>query len=59
MIYLINTETNEVVNTYRNVIAWGINFVEYNQNGLRAKIYCNETEYFTDKVEEQDGSEND
>lgn len=24
-------------------------FVEYTQNGLRAKIYCNDNEYFTDK----------
>jgi hypothetical protein len=59
MIYLINAETKEVVNTYNNVIAWGSNFVEYTQNGLRAKIYCNDNEYFTDTLEEQDGSEND
>ena len=49
MIYLVNAESKELLNTYNNVIAWGINFVEYKQNGLRAKIYCNDNEYFTDK----------
>lgn len=49
MIYLINVETKEVLNTYNNVLDWGSNFVEYSQGGLRAKIYCNANEYFTDK----------
>lgn len=55
MIYLVNTETKEVVNTYNNVIAWGNNYVEYKQNGLRAKIYCNDNEYFTDTITEDNG----
>lgn len=47
-IYLKNKETNEVINEYSNVIAWGVDFVEYDEGG-RAKIYCDaETEYFTD-----------
>ena len=55
MIYLINSETKEVINTFNNVIAWGNNFVEYTQNGLRAKIYCNDNEYFTDTITEDNG----
>lgn len=49
MIYLINAETNEVIQTFENVIEWGYNFVEYTNDGIRAKIYCNENEYFSDK----------
>lgn len=47
-VYLINNETNEIVNQYSNVISWGFNFVEYD-NGGRCKIYCDiETEHFSD-----------
>lgn len=55
MIYLINAETKEVVNTYSNVITWGSNFVEYGQGDFRAKIYCNDNEYFTDTITEDNG----
>ena len=48
-IYLINAETNETIQTYKNVTNWGSNFIEYENNGLRGKIYCNENEYFSDK----------
>lgn len=48
MIYLINKETNEVINTYHNVISWGVNFVEYLNSGYRGKVYCNDGEFFTD-----------
>lgn len=48
MIYLKKKETNEVINTYENVIDWGFNFVEYTKDNIRAKIYCNDDEYFTD-----------
>ena len=48
MIYLINKETNEVIQTFEDVIEWGENFVEYNNGGYRAKMYCSENEYFTD-----------
>lgn len=48
MIYLINAETKEVIQTFENVIEWGDNFVEYTTAELRAKIYCNDDEYFTD-----------
>lgn len=48
-IYLINNETNEVTQTYQNVEKWGYNFVEYKNNGMRGKIYCDmETEHFSD-----------
>lgn len=58
-IYLINTETNEVIGTFKNVLDWGFNFVEYENSG-RAKIYCDsEKEYFTDKpIENTENLEN-
>ena len=53
VVYLKNKETSEVINTYTNVIRWGYDFVEYNNNGYRGKTYCNtETEYFTDETPE-------
>ena len=58
MIYLINTESKEVINTYNNVISWGINFVEYAPKGLRVKIYCNDNEYFTDTLPTESEEEN-
>ena len=48
-IYLINADTNEIVQTFENVIEWGYNFIEYDNSGYRAKMYCQENEYFTDK----------
>jgi hypothetical protein len=47
-IYLINAETNEVIQTYTDVQSWGYNFVEYLNNGRRAKFYCGENEYFSE-----------
>ena len=49
MIYLINKETNEIIQTFENIIEWGANFVEYLNGGYRAKMYCGENEYFSDK----------
>ena len=51
MIYLINAETNETIRTFNieDVNEWGFNFVEYTNGGYRAKMYCNENEYFSDK----------
>ena len=49
MIYLINAETNETIQTFENVIAWGYNYVEYDNGGYKGKTYCNENEYFSDK----------
>ena len=52
-IYLIDNETNEVKQTYQNVKQWGYNFVEYLNNGMRGKVYCDmETEHFSDKMPE-------
>lgn len=48
-IYLINAETNETIRTYENVNNWGINFVEFTNGKYKAKHYCGENEYFTDK----------
>ena len=50
-IYLINKEDNEIKNTYTNVDKWSVNFVEFTNNGLKSKFYCDsEIEYFTDKI---------
>ena len=49
IVYLINKETNETIQTFENVNNWGINFVEYNNGCYPAKMYCNENEYFSDK----------
>lgn len=60
MIYLINSETNETIRTFENVIEWDYNFVEYDNGGYRSKMYCNENEYFSDKeviVEETENNE--
>lgn len=48
MIYLKKKETDEIIGTYENVIAWGYNFVEYTKDNMRAKIYCDDDKYFTD-----------
>ena len=50
-IYLINKDTNIIINTFTNVTKWDINFVVFN-NPLTCKIYCSENEYFTDKLDE-------
>lgn len=55
-VYLINIDTNELVSEYNNVIRWGYNFVEYDNNG-RCKIYCSENEYFTDQEPIQEEAE--
>ena len=47
-IYLINAETNEVIQTYTDVQHWGYNFVEYLNNKRRAKFYCGDNEYFSE-----------
>jgi hypothetical protein len=47
-IYLMDKETNEIIQTFDNVIEWSSDFVEYNNSGYRAKMYCSDNEYFTD-----------
>lgn len=51
MIYLVNKETNEIIQTFEEeIITWGYNFIEYkNTMNFRTKRYCNENEYFTDE----------
>lgn len=56
-VYLIRKETNEVINTFRNVIKWDYNYVEYLNNGNRAKVYCDtEIEFFNDTVDNVENS---
>jgi hypothetical protein len=56
-IYLINKETKETIQTFENVEKWGKNFVEYKNGNYRAKMYCNENEYFTDQMIEVQNDE--
>ena len=50
-IYLINKETNKVIQTFNSVISWSANFISYNNNGNLGKIYCGDDEYFTDAIQ--------
>lgn len=51
-VYLIDKESQIVIQEFENVLAWDYNFVEYDDNG-RGKQYCDETtEYFTDEFED-------
>lgn len=52
-VYLIDIKTNEVKQTYKNVIRFGYNYVEFD-NGGRCKLYCDpEKEFFTDTIESE------
>lgn len=53
-VYLINRETNKTIREFDNVISWTYNSVTYLNGGYKAKMYCNEDEYFTDE-EAEDG----
>lgn len=51
--YLIDKETNEVKQTFTNVLNFGENYVEYLNNGCRGKIYCDtQTEYISETMPE-------
>lgn len=52
IVYLIDNKTISVIQEFNNIINWGYNFVEYYNNGYRAKMYARENEYFTDQIEE-------
>ena len=52
-IYLKKIETNEVIEVFENVTNWGVNFVEFLNNGYEGKIYCDEEEYFTNSEENE------
>lgn len=52
-IYLINKETNEVVREFDNVISWDYNYVLFDNNGNKGKIYCSDDEYFTNELNEE------
>lgn len=49
MIYLIETETNNILNGFENVLNWDVNFVEYLNGGFLSKIYAVEGTYFADE----------
>ena len=49
-----NKETKQVVMTIENVENYGTNFVEYKNNGYRAKMYCNEDEEFVEEIENEE-----
>lgn len=49
--YLIDKETNEVKQTFSNVLSFRENYVEYLNNGCRGKIYCDtEIEYISEAM---------
>lgn len=48
MVYLVNKETNEVINEFTDVIEWDEQSVLYRAGKGRGKIYASENEYFTD-----------
>ena len=58
VIYLINKETNEVIQIYHNVISWDYNSVTYLNRGYLAKIYAKDNELFIKdyKIVEQEVS---
>jgi hypothetical protein len=53
-VYLRNKETKQVIMTIENVENYGTNFVEYKNNGYRAKMYCNEDEEFVEEIENEE-----
>lgn len=54
VIYLINKETNEMIQIYYNVITWDYNSVTYLNRGYLSKIYAKDNELFIKdyKIEE-------
>lgn len=50
---------NELIKEYDNVIACGYNFVEYDNNSGRCRMYCSDGDYFTkEKIEETETETN-
>lgn len=53
-IYLLNKQTNDVVQEFDDVLNVGHNYVEYLNGGCRGRIYCDEeTEYFSKNLPEK------
>ena len=52
IVYLKDINTNEVLQTFENVVNWGNSFVEFLTDKQRTKIYCDENHYFTDQNEQ-------
>lgn len=46
-IYLIDKNTNQVINTFTDVISWTDEYVMYNAGKGRGVLYINENEYLT------------
>lgn len=46
-VYLINKETNEIINEFNNVIEHTDSYVLYKAGKGMAKLYVGENEYFT------------
>lgn len=54
-VYLIDRETNEIIDTYTNIIGWAENFVEFKKGKFRSKFYCDvEKEYFTNEKQTEE-----
>ena len=52
IVYLINKETKEVVQTIENAVEYDENFVITETNGHKGKFYCDENEKFTEVANE-------
>lgn len=46
-IYLVNKDTNNVVNTFTDVISWTDEYVLYRAGKGRGMMYASENEYIT------------
>lgn len=52
MIYLVNKETNEIIEKFKNVTEWSENYILIIRPKSTVKYYASEGEYFTDQAPE-------
>lgn len=57
-IYLINKETNEIINEYNNVVEYTDYYIMYKAGKGISKIYVGENEYFTNTTKETEVTQN-
>lgn len=49
-IYLINSETNQVISTFTDIIDYGSNYVLYRNGLYPGKVYASPNEYFAEEL---------
>lgn len=57
IVYLVDKETKEIKDTYYNVILFTENSITFNNNRFPGKIFCSDTEYFTNNLKEEDNND--